>query len=132
MSLGSFNVTRVKYPAFRRSFSRSWRSDQTLRPDLSFSARTAPAPHQLFDDASVARFSLLHAASHHEHDIITIPTSYSRLISPPAMSNPLAEYLSALEARDVRERAHEEYIGACELRCAMMRIVSPCQYTHSY
>ncbi|KAH7068009.1 autophagy-related protein 16 [Paraphoma chrysanthemicola] len=28
------------------------------------------------------------------------------------MSNPLAEYLSAIEARDVRERAHEEYINA--------------------
>ncbi|KAL6711442.1 autophagy protein 16, interacts with Atg12p-Atg5p [Coniothyrium glycines] len=28
------------------------------------------------------------------------------------MSNALAEYLSALEARDVRERAHEEYIKA--------------------
>ncbi|OAL49052.1 autophagy protein 16 [Pyrenochaeta sp. DS3sAY3a] len=28
------------------------------------------------------------------------------------MSNALAEYLSALEARDVRERAHEEYIQA--------------------
>jgi hypothetical protein len=30
------------------------------------------------------------------------------------MSNPLAEYLSALEARDAREKAHEEYIHACE------------------
>lgn len=29
------------------------------------------------------------------------------------MSNPLAEYLSALEARDTRERAHEVYINAC-------------------
>lgn len=29
------------------------------------------------------------------------------------MSNPLAEYLSALEARDAREKAHEEYINAC-------------------
>ncbi|KAF1938438.1 autophagy protein 16 [Clathrospora elynae] len=28
------------------------------------------------------------------------------------MSNPLAEYLSTLEARDARERAHEEYINA--------------------
>jgi hypothetical protein len=30
------------------------------------------------------------------------------------MSNPLAEYLSAIEARDAREKAHEEYINACE------------------
>jgi hypothetical protein len=30
------------------------------------------------------------------------------------MSNPLAEYLSAIEARDVREKAHEEYINACK------------------
>lgn len=29
------------------------------------------------------------------------------------MSNALAEYLSALEARDTRERAHEVYINAC-------------------
>jgi uncharacterized protein involved in exopolysaccharide biosynthesis len=29
------------------------------------------------------------------------------------MSNPLAEYLSALEARDALEKAHEEYINAC-------------------
>jgi sulfur transfer protein SufE len=29
------------------------------------------------------------------------------------MSNPLAEYLAAIEARDVREKAHEEYINAC-------------------
>jgi hypothetical protein len=29
------------------------------------------------------------------------------------MSNPLAEYLSALEARDARERAHEVYVNAC-------------------
>ncbi|KAF2821950.1 autophagy protein 16 [Ophiobolus disseminans] len=28
------------------------------------------------------------------------------------MSNPLAEYLSAIEARDAREKAHEEYINA--------------------
>ncbi|KAJ4376304.1 autophagy protein 16, interacts with Atg12p-Atg5p [Neocucurbitaria cava] len=28
------------------------------------------------------------------------------------MSNPLAEYLSALESRDAREKAHEEYINA--------------------
>ncbi|KAF2030407.1 autophagy protein 16 [Setomelanomma holmii] len=28
------------------------------------------------------------------------------------MSNPLAEYLSAIEARDAREKAHEEYITA--------------------
>lgn len=32
------------------------------------------------------------------------------------MSNPLAEYLSALDARDARERAHEVYINACEFR----------------
>jgi hypothetical protein len=31
------------------------------------------------------------------------------------MSNPLAEYLSALDVRDARERAHEVYINACEL-----------------
>lgn len=30
------------------------------------------------------------------------------------MSNPLAEYLSALDARDARERAHEVYITACK------------------
>jgi hypothetical protein len=30
------------------------------------------------------------------------------------MSNPLAEYLSAIEARDAQEKAHEEYINACE------------------
>lgn len=30
------------------------------------------------------------------------------------MSTPLAEYLSALEARDVREKAHEEYVNACK------------------
>jgi len=29
------------------------------------------------------------------------------------MSNPLAEYLTALEARDAREKAHEDYINAC-------------------
>jgi hypothetical protein len=29
------------------------------------------------------------------------------------MSNALAEYLSALDARDTRERAHEVYINAC-------------------
>lgn len=29
------------------------------------------------------------------------------------MSNPLAEYLTALEARDAREKAHEHYINAC-------------------
>ncbi|KAF2867735.1 autophagy protein 16 [Massariosphaeria phaeospora] len=28
------------------------------------------------------------------------------------MSNPLADYLSALEARDAREKAHEEYVNA--------------------
>ncbi|KAK1913970.1 hypothetical protein P3342_007216 [Pyrenophora teres f. teres] len=28
------------------------------------------------------------------------------------MSNPLAEYLTALEARDAREKAHEDYINA--------------------
>ena len=30
------------------------------------------------------------------------------------MSNALAEYLSALDARDARERAHEVYINACK------------------
>jgi hypothetical protein len=30
------------------------------------------------------------------------------------MSNALAEYLSAIEARDARERAHEEIINACK------------------
>jgi hypothetical protein len=30
------------------------------------------------------------------------------------MSNPLAEYLSAIEARDAREKAHKEYINACK------------------
>lgn len=30
------------------------------------------------------------------------------------MSNPLAEYLSALDARDARERAHEVYMHACK------------------
>jgi hypothetical protein len=29
------------------------------------------------------------------------------------MSNSLAEYLSAIEARDAKEKAHEEYINAC-------------------
>jgi len=30
------------------------------------------------------------------------------------MSTPLAEYLSALQARDAREKAHEKYIQACK------------------
>jgi hypothetical protein len=30
------------------------------------------------------------------------------------MSNSLAEYLSALEARDAREQAHQVYLEACE------------------
>ncbi|WP_337124929.1 hypothetical protein, partial [Staphylococcus aureus] len=34
--------------------------------------------------------------------------------APAAMSNALAEYLSALDARDTRERAHEAYVNACE------------------
>lgn len=36
------------------------------------------------------------------------------------MSNPLAEYLSALEARDAREKAHEEYINACKCYVAWL------------
>ena len=35
-------------------------------------------------------------------------------VSLAAMSNALSEYLAALEARDVRERAHMRYIDACE------------------
>jgi len=34
------------------------------------------------------------------------------------MSNALADYLSAIEARDGQEKAHEEYINACT--CFMM------------
>lgn len=30
------------------------------------------------------------------------------------MSNALAEYLSALEVRDGREKAHQEYVDACK------------------
>lgn len=30
------------------------------------------------------------------------------------MSNPLVDYLSAIEARDAREKVHEEYINACK------------------
>lgn len=36
-----------------------------------------------------------------------------------AMSNPLAEYLSALEARDTSEKAHEEYVNACKSSAVM-------------
>lgn len=30
------------------------------------------------------------------------------------MSNPLDDYLAALEARDAREKAHEAYVNACK------------------
>jgi hypothetical protein len=30
------------------------------------------------------------------------------------MSNPLEDYLAALEARDAREKAHETYVNACK------------------
>lgn len=29
------------------------------------------------------------------------------------MSNPLADYLAALEARDAKEKAHVNYVNAC-------------------
>lgn len=30
------------------------------------------------------------------------------------MSNPLEDYLAALDARDAREKAHEVYVNACK------------------
>jgi L-asparaginase II len=54
-----------------------------------------------------------HVANHHDSDKdgLYIPSSYAT--SSAAMSDALAEYLSALDARDAREKAHEVYINAC-------------------
>jgi hypothetical protein len=66
------------------------------------------------DHSCVSRFSLLHVANHHERDSADILTTSPVAVPPAAMSNALAEYLSAIEARDAREKAHAEYINACE------------------
>lgn len=68
----------------------------------------------LVDHDTVPRFSLLHVANHHDIEstrIFTLPTYTD---PSAAMSNSLADYLSAIEARDAREKAHEEYINACK------------------
>jgi hypothetical protein len=67
-----------------------------------------------FDHSCVSRFSLLHVANHHERDRADILITAPVAVPSAAMSNALAEYLSAIEARDVREQAHAEYINACE------------------
>lgn len=38
------------------------------------------------------------------------------------MSNPLEDYLAALDARDAREKAHEAYVNACKrlFACAVL------------
>jgi hypothetical protein len=42
------------------------------------------------------------------------------------MSDPLAEYLSALDARDEREKAHEEYVNACKLQSGVRDVTESC------
>jgi hypothetical protein len=83
------------------------------------SAELAEHPRELIQHSSVTRLSLLDVANHHEIDTASILITTSYATKSTAMSNPLAEYLSALEARDAREKAHEEYINAC--KCYAMR-----------
>lgn len=59
-------------------------------------------------------FSPPHVAGDHG---IEGPIAFSTLLQPTwsaAMSNPLDDYLAALEARDAREKAHEAYVNACK------------------
>jgi hypothetical protein len=81
------------------------------RPIISDPGRRPPLD---FDHGGVTRISLLHVANQYDIDSTSISISSNCAASSAAMSNPLAEYLSAIEARDARETAHEEYINACE------------------
>lgn len=81
---------------------------------MTSEVRRNPRQPTPFEHLYVARFSLLHVANHHEIDNTSTTSTSSYAASPAAMSNPLAEYLSAIEARDAREKAHEEYINACK------------------
>jgi hypothetical protein len=74
--------------------------------------------------SSVTRLSLLDVANHHEIDTASTPIITSHATASAAMSNPLAEYLSAIEARDVREKAHVEYINAC--KCHVKHGINTC------
>jgi hypothetical protein len=60
--------------------------------------------------------SLISVTPHHDtqntHYIYLEPKR--KLEESTAMSNPLAEYLAALEVRDKREKKHETYINACQ------------------
>ena len=38
------------------------------------------------------------------------------------MSNPLEDYLAALQARDAREKAHEAYVNACKRAFCLRRV----------
>jgi hypothetical protein len=74
------------------------------------SAACSPAARPLLRDT----ISLLDVANHYEIASTSTSKTSPYAAPPAAMSNPLAEYLSAIEARDAREKAHEEYINACK------------------
>jgi hypothetical protein len=65
----------------------------------------------------VTPLSLLDVANHHEIARTSIFKTSTYAAPLAAMSNPLAEYLSAIDVRDAREKAHEEYINACKCYC---------------
>jgi hypothetical protein len=96
-----------------RNGSKLFRREAAIRiaPITISIARNSPT--HLFDHSSVTRISLLHVANHHESDSTNILTTCICATPLAAMSNSLAEYLSAIEARDAKEKAHEEYINAC-------------------
>jgi hypothetical protein len=65
----------------------------------------------------VTPLSLLDVANHHEIAGTSVFKTSTYAAPLAAMNNPLAEYLSAIEVRDYREKAHEEYINACKCYC---------------
>jgi hypothetical protein len=72
----------------------------------------------------VTPLSLLDVANHHEIAGRSVFKTSTYAAPLAAMNNPLAEYLSAIEVRDYREKAHEEYINACKCYCWRILIFS--------
>lgn len=99
--------------AGRRECAGEGKDVKKLRPIMRQRCRGNQV-HLSIDHDTAPRFSLLHVANHHAIETARILTTSTYDTTSAAMSNPLADYLSAIEARDAREKAHEEYINACK------------------